>query len=97
MECYETVQAVVDSQLRNGGNQKHYDKLQNVGAGRHQPKKGTTMPTVKVKISCGYTDYLNIEIRADDSVAEALLEAVTALLAKTSSKQLTPPKANRKE
>lgn len=49
------------------------------------------MPTVKVKISCGYTDYLNIEIRADDSVAEALLEAVTKLLAKASSKQLTPP------
>ena len=39
MECYETVQAVVDSQLRNGGNQKHYDKLQNVGAGRHQSIK----------------------------------------------------------
>ena len=37
------------------------------------------MPTVKVKISCGYTDYLNIDIRADESVA---------------TNQLTPPKAN---
>ena len=55
------------------------------------------MTTVKVKISCEYTDYLNIEIRADESVAEALLEAVTELLAKASSKQLTPPKANRKD
>lgn len=49
------------------------------------------MPTVKVKISCEYTDYLNIDIRADESVAEALLEVVTELLAKASSKQLTPP------
>lgn len=50
------------------------------------------MPTVKVKISCEYTDYLNIDIRADESVAEALLEVVTELLAKASSKQLTPTK-----
>ena len=34
------------------------------------------------------------DIRADESVAEALLEVVTELLAKASSKQLTPPKAN---
>ena len=37
------------------------------------------------------------DIRADESVAEALLEAVTELLAKASSKQLTPPKDNRKD
>ena len=55
------------------------------------------MPTVKVKISYEYTDYLNIDIRADESVAEALLEVVTELLAKASSKQLTPPKDNRKD
>ena len=60
-------------------------------------KWAKTMPTVKVKISCEYTDYLNIDIRADESVAEALLEAVTELLAKASSKQLTPPKDNRKD
>jgi len=54
-------------------------------------ERNKTMPTVKVKISCEYTDYLNIDIRADESVAEALLEVVTELLAKASSKQLTPP------
>jgi hypothetical protein len=43
------------------------------------------MSNLKVKISHGYTDYLDVEIKTEEDVAQAVTAAVTKLLAEASA------------